>query len=72
MASEARFHEECFKEVIETNDDGKLAVKESAAHRIKWFENSSPDVGEPDCICSWCGKQIGEDECPPRLWRGLD
>lgn len=28
----------------------------------------SPDVGLPECICSRCGKPIGEDEVPIRVW----
>lgn len=30
--------------------------------------HDSPDVGDPACLCSRCGKVIGEDEMPIRLW----
>jgi hypothetical protein len=37
--------------------------------RIKWFD-SSPDQGDPDCLCSWCGLVISADELPPfRMFR---
>jgi hypothetical protein len=29
---------------------------------------TSPDVGESDCICSRCAKPIDEDEVPIRAW----
>ena len=28
----------------------------------------SPDTGDIDCLCSRCGKQINESECPLRCW----
>jgi len=31
--------------------------------QITWFK-SSPDAGDPTCICSWCEQPIGEDEAP--------
>lgn len=31
--------------------------------KITWFRDS-PDVGDPTCICSWCGQPIGEREAP--------
>lgn len=30
---------------------------------IIWFKDS-PDAGDPSCICSWCGKQITEEQAP--------
>jgi hypothetical protein len=35
---------------------------------LAWFEDS-PDAGCPECICSYCGNQIGEDEIPLRFYR---
>jgi hypothetical protein len=28
----------------------------------------SPDAGAAGCLCSHCGKPIGEDEIPIRAW----
>jgi len=36
---------------------------------LSWFENS-PDVGEPTCLCSWCGLVI-ERGVPIRLYRTI-
>lgn len=37
---------------------------------VTWF-SSSPDVGTPECICSYCGKQIPEEDAPIlRVFRG--
>jgi len=35
---------------------------------LAWFEDS-PDAGHPDCICSYCGFLIDEDDFPFRLFR---
>ncbi len=35
--------------------------------KLRCFENS-PDAGDPDCLCSLCGKVISEDEVPVRMW----
>lgn len=35
--------------------------------RLRCFENS-PDAGDPDCLCSLCGKAISEEEVPIRMW----
>jgi hypothetical protein len=43
-------------------------IKPGVADRLKWFQDS-PDAGDPECICSWCGKVIEEDEMPLRLFR---
>jgi hypothetical protein len=32
----------------------------------RWFADS-PDVGLPECICSWCGEVIERDQVPVRL-----
>jgi hypothetical protein len=32
---------------------------------IRWFADS-PDAGEPNCLCSLCGKLIEEDDSPIR------
>ncbi len=29
------------------------------AKTLRWFKHS-PDAGEPDCICSYCGERIEE------------
>lgn len=34
---------------------------------IVWYKNS-PDGGDPECLCSLCAKQIGENEQPIRLF----
>jgi hypothetical protein len=28
----------------------------------------SPDTGEPECVCSYCGEVIEEDEIPLRIF----
>ena len=33
---------------------------------LAWFDDS-PDAGDPDCICSYCGRFIDEDQVPVRL-----
>ena len=38
---------------------------------LAWFE-TSPDAGDPDCICSYCGFVIPEDEVPVRLFGKSD
>jgi len=30
---------------------------------IRWFSDS-PDIGDPDCLCSLCGQVITEDDGP--------
>lgn len=35
--------------------------------QLEWFTDS-PDAGDPDCICSLCGKIIAEEEVPVRIW----
>lgn len=35
--------------------------------KLKWFTDS-PFAGDPDCICSLCGKIISEDDVPIRMW----
>lgn len=30
---------------------------------ITWFK-SSPNAGDPTCLCSWCEQPIGEHEAP--------
>lgn len=30
---------------------------------ITWF-STSPDAGDPSCLCSWCEQPISEDEAP--------
>ena len=34
------------------------------------FKNS-PDVGDPECLCSRCGEAITEDEVAIRAWEGV-
>lgn len=33
---------------------------------VMWFADS-PDVGLPECVCSWCGGVIGRDQVPVRI-----
>lgn len=40
-------------------------------NELAWFEDS-PDAGWPECICSYCGGQIKEEEIPIRLFRESD
>jgi len=35
---------------------------------LAWFE-TSPDAGDPYCICSYCGFVIPEDDVPFRLFQ---
>lgn len=30
-----------------------------SAPAIRWFDDS-PDAGEPDCVCSYCGERMEE------------
>jgi len=34
---------------------------------MAWFE-TSPDAGHPDCLCSYCGFLIKEDDDPFRIF----
>lgn len=45
-----------------------MEIKKEFVDKIQWFVESW-DAGDPDCICSLCGKLIKEDECPIRFWR---
>lgn len=36
--------------------------------QLAWFD-TSPDAGDPDCICSYCGFVITEDDVPIRFFR---
>lgn len=62
---EARFHDDCFKKIIQPGD--KMEIKAEYAPKIKWF----PDSPNDGLICSLCGKKINEEECPIRLWREI-
>ena len=35
--------------------------------KIKWFD-SSPDAGDPSCLCSYCEELIDEHEMPIRAF----
>ena len=70
MSLEARFHDDCFKKVA-TVSGGLIKINRGDENKIKWFR-ISPDAGDPRCICSVCGKQIGEEECPIRLFNQGD
>jgi hypothetical protein len=39
--------------------------------QLAWFK-TSPDAGDPDCICSYCGFVIPEDDWPIRIFRECD
>lgn len=66
MSQEARFHKSCFDKIA-TIKNGKIHLDYLSANEITWFDNS-PDAGDPDCLCSWCNKVIGEDELPIRFF----
>ena len=39
---------------------------------ITWF-SSSPDAGDPTCLCSWCEELITEEDAPViRMTNGAD
>lgn len=38
-----------------------------ARNELAWFDDT-PDAGDPECICSYCGFQIGADELPLRIF----
>lgn len=38
---------------------------------LAWFD-TSPDQGHPDCICSYCGFVIQEDDDSCRFFRQSD
>ena len=40
---------------------GDLTFYPYEGQKIRWFTDS-PDAGEPDCLCSLCGKLIDQDE----------
>jgi hypothetical protein len=37
--------------------------------RVLW-SNTSPQEGEPTCLCSYCGAMIPENTVALRCWRG--
>jgi hypothetical protein len=48
------------------NKDGKQIILNIKCEDLAWYE-TSPDAGDPDCICSFCGFVIPADEVPIRL-----
>lgn len=46
-------------------------VADSLPAEITWFA-TSPDAGDPECICSLCGEPIGEEEAPVRIFNTGD
>lgn len=48
------------------NKDGREITLNINWDDLALFE-TSPDVGDPDCICSYCGFVIQEDEVPIRF-----
>lgn len=48
------------------NKDGKKLNLDIKCDDLAWFD-TSPDAGDPDCICSYCGFVIPKDEIPIRL-----
>jgi len=37
--------------------------------RVLWSE-TSPNEGDPTCLCSYCGAWIPDGTCAVRCWRG--
>jgi len=50
---------------LENKNGNKLNLN-IGCDELAWFE-TSPDAGDPDCICSYCGFVIPEGEVPIRL-----
>ena len=48
------------------NKAGQILNLNIKCDDLAWFE-TSPDAGDPDCICSYCGFVITKDEVPIRL-----
>lgn len=52
--------------MILRNKEGQEKILNINCDDLAWFE-TSPDAGDPDCICSYCGFMIPIDEIPIRL-----
>ena len=52
----------------DTNGDLPKIEIDIGFDELAWFDDS-PDTGHPDCICSYCGRVIGEDEVPVRMFK---
>lgn len=48
-----------------------LKIKQEYIGKIKWF-GESPDAGEPNCHCSYCGDLISEEEVPIRFFNTIE
>jgi len=55
-----------------SNDVARMNVALSIAKIELAYFDDSPDTGTQDCICSYCGFMIGENEVPWRLFRKSD
>ena len=54
------------------NDVARMNVALSIAKIELAYFNISPDTGTQDCVCSYCGFVIGENEVPLRMFRKSD
>ena len=53
--------------MILRNKDGREERLQIQCDQLAWFE-TSPNAGDPDCICSYCSFVILEGEIPIRLF----
>jgi len=49
------------------NELARMNIALSVARIELAYFNNSPDAGTPDCVCSYCGFVIGENEVPLRI-----
>ena len=58
--------------------EGRIPIEELAGemehdyvmHPESWWFDEAPDVGDPDCICSICRREISQAENPLRMYQG--
>jgi len=53
--------------MILQNKAGKKMTLNIGDYELPWSE-TSPNAGDPDCTCSYCGFVIPGDEVPIRLY----
>ena len=63
FAHDMKFHQD-----EQSDADNAFHIKSEALGQLVFFHDS-PDAGDPNCICSWCGELIKEHEFPLRLFR---
>jgi len=49
------------------NNSGREERLQIRCEELAWFE-TSPNAGDPDCICSYCSFVIPETDIPIRLY----